>query len=127
DKDASRPGAATYLQITLLPIFQAKGYRTARLSNPQPKAVGETAVDTEAPVQLTAVPGVQYKISDIKWEGNKAFPADKLQNFVHAKIGDLANAPKLKSELEEVHKIYTTRGYMMAKVKPEPNLDDQHA
>lgn len=124
-KDYSRSAVATYAQIYLLPIYQAQGYLNARLSNPQPKVVGETADDTEVSVQLTAVPGVQYKISDIKWEGNKAFPGDKLQNFVHAKIGDLANAPKLKSELEEVHKVYTTRGYMMAKVKAEPKLDDE--
>lgn len=124
-RDYSRSAVATYAQIYLLPIYQARGYLNATLSNPQPKVVGETADDTEVSVQLTAVPGLQYKISDMKWEGNKAFPADQLQNLVHAKAGDLANAPKLKSELEEVHKVYTTRGYMMAKVNAEPKLDDE--
>lgn len=124
-RDYSRSAVATYAQIYLLPIYQARGYLNATLSNPRPKVVGETADDTEVSVQLSAVPGVQYKISDIKWEGNKAFPAGKLQNLVHSKAGDLANAPKLKSELDEVHKIYTTRGYMMAKVNAEPKLDDE--
>jgi outer membrane protein insertion porin family len=123
-KDYSRSAVATYAQMYLLPIYQARGYLNATLSNPQPKVVGETADDTEVAVQLTAKPGLQYKISDIKWEGNKSFPADKLQGLIHAKAGDLANAPKLKTELEAVHNLYTTRGYMMAKVQAEPKLDD---
>jgi outer membrane protein assembly factor BamA len=124
-KDYSRSAVATYAEVYLLPIYQARGYLNATLANPLPKVAGETADDTEVSVQLTAAPGVQYKISDIQWEGNKAFSADKLQNLVHAKSGDLANAPKLKSELEKVHALYTTRGYMMAKVKAVPKLDDE--
>ncbi len=59
-------------------------------------------------MQLTVVPGAQYKISDIKWEGNKIFTADKLQSLVHAKRGDLANAPELKTDLAAVHTLYGT-------------------
>lgn len=124
DKDYSRSAVLTYAQTYLLPIYQARGYLNATLSDPKPKVAAETADETEVTVQLTVVPGAQYKISDIRWEGNKAFPVQKLETLVRAKPGDLANLPRLKTDLDEVHTLYTERGYMLAKVKAEPKLDD---
>ncbi len=123
-KDYSRSAVLIFAQTYLLPIYQSRAYLNATISDPQPKVAGETADETQIAVQLTVVPGAQYKISDIKWEGNRIFTADKLQALVHAKPGDLANAPQLKTDLEAVHKLYATKGYMVAKVKSEAKLDD---
>jgi len=123
-KDYSRSAVLTFSQTDLLPIYQARGYLNATISDPQPKVAGETADETQIAVQLTVASGAQYKISDIKWEGNKIFSADKLKALVHAKPGDLANAPELKADLEAVRKLYGTKGYMVAKVKPEAKLDE---
>ena len=123
-KDYSRSAVLAYAQTYLLPIYQARGFLNATISDPQPKVAGETADETQIAVQLAVVPGAQYKISDIKWEGNKIFSADKLQALVHAKPGDLANAPELKTDLEAVHTLYGTKGYMVAKVMPEAKLDE---
>jgi outer membrane protein assembly factor BamA len=123
-KDYSRSAVLAYAQTYLLPIYQARGFLNATISDPQPKVAGETADETQIAVQLAVVPGAQYKISDIKWEGNKIFSADKLQALVHAKPGDLANTPELKTDLEAVHTLYGTKGYMVAKVMPEAKLDE---
>jgi outer membrane protein assembly factor BamA len=123
-KDYSRSAILVFAQTHFVSIYQSRGYLNATVSDPKPKVSGETADETEVAVELTVVPGAQYKISDIKWEGNKTFSTAKLQPFIHAKPGDLANAPQLKADLEEVHTLYTTRGFMMAKVNPQPKLDD---
>jgi outer membrane protein assembly factor BamA len=123
-KDYSRTAILVFAQTYFVPIYQARGYLNATVSDPKPKVSGETADETEIAVELTVVPGAQYKISDIKWEGNKTFSTAKLLPLVHAKPGDLANAPQLKADLEAVHTLYTTRGFMMAKVTPQSKLDD---
>jgi outer membrane protein assembly factor BamA len=123
-KDYSRSAVLTYATTNLLPVYSEHGFLNASISDPQPKVVGDTADETEVSVQLTVSPGAQYKISDIRWEGSKTFSTEKLQGLVHAKPGELANAPLLKADLDAIHTLYRTRGYMMASVKPEAKLDD---
>jgi outer membrane protein insertion porin family len=123
-KDYSRSAVLSYATTNLLPIYLGRGFLKATITDPQPKVVGDTADETEISVQLTVSAGDQYKISGIKWEGNKTFSADKLQPLVEAKPGDLANAPQLKTDLEAVHDLYAKRGYMMAAVKADAKLDD---
>ena len=81
-KDYSRSAVLSYATTNLLPIYLGRGFLKARITDQQPKVVGDTADETEVAVQLAVSPGDQYKISDIKWEGNKIFPADKLQPLV---------------------------------------------
>jgi outer membrane protein assembly factor BamA len=123
-KDYARSAVLVYAITNLIPLYSERGFLNASISDPQPKVVGDTADETEVSVQLTVSPGSQYKISDIKWEGNKTFSTEKLQALVHAKPSDLANAPLLKSDLDAVHTLYATRGYMMATVKADAKLDD---
>jgi len=123
-KEYARSAVLVYATTNLIPIYSERGFLNASISDPQPKVVGDTADETEVSVHLTVSPGSQYKISDIKWEGNKTFSTEKLQALVHAKPGDLANAPLLKTELDAVHTLYATRGYMMAAVKADAKLDD---
>jgi outer membrane protein assembly factor BamA len=123
-KDYSRSDVVAFAALNLLPIYQARGYLKAEISEPQVKVAGETADSTEVSVLFSVKPGPQYKISSIDWKGNKAFPAEKLQNLLHAQTGQIANGPQLKTDLEAVQHLYGTVGYMAASVKPEPRLDD---
>jgi outer membrane protein assembly factor BamA len=123
-KDYARSAVLVYAITNLIPIYSERGFLNASISDPQPKVVGDTADETEVSVQLTVSPGSQYKISDIKWEGNKTFSTEKLQALVHAKPGELANAPLLKTDLDAIHTLYATRGYMMAAVKADAKLND---
>jgi outer membrane protein assembly factor BamA len=123
-KDYSRSAVQSYTTAKLLPVYLERGFLRATIIQMQPKVAADTAEQTEVAVQLTVSPGAQYKISDIKWEGNKTFSVEKLQALVHAKPGAIANVPQLKSDLESVHKLYGTRGYMMASIKPDAQFDD---
>ncbi|HST12218.1 MAG TPA: POTRA domain-containing protein, partial [Terriglobales bacterium] len=123
-KDYSRSAVLGYATANLIPIYLARGFLKAEISDPRPKVMHDTAEETEIAVQLMVSPGDQYKVSDIKWVGNKLFPAEKLETLVRAKTGDLANAPRLKADLDAVHDLYTKRGYMMASVKANAQLDN---
>jgi outer membrane protein assembly factor BamA len=123
-KDYSRSDVVAFATLNLLPIYHARGFLKAEFSDPHVRVMGETADSTDVSVLFSVKPGLQYKISSIDWKGNKAFPAEKLQNLIHAQAGQIANAPQLKTDLEAVRHLYGTVGYMAATVKPEPQLDD---
>ena len=110
-------------QLNFLPVYRASGYLKASFADAQAKVAengGQTLVDVSFPV----TPGIQYKLTEIQWSGNAALPADKLQPLVHLKTGDPANAVQLDQDLDEVHKLYGTRGYLLAHVNATPEMDD---
>lgn len=121
-RSAMRP----HEQLDLLPVYLSRGYLKAQFSDSRAKIVSDgprTVVDVSFPVK----PGIQYRVTQIRWAGISAFPADKLQALIHLRPGQPANAVQLDSDLEVVHKLYGTKGYLAANVKPVPSLDDAAA
>lgn len=121
-RSAMRP----HEKLDLLPVYLSRGYLKAQFSDSQAKIVSDgprAVVDVSFPVK----PGIQYRVTLVRWTGFTAFPEDKLQPLIHLKSGQPANAVQLDSDLEAVQKLYGTKGYLMAYVKPVPALDDLDA
>jgi outer membrane protein assembly factor BamA len=113
-------------KLDLLPVYLSRGYLKAQFSDSQAKIVSDgprTVVDVSFPVK----PGLQYRVADVRWAGFSAFPVDKLQALIHLKAGQPANGVQLDSDLEAVQKLYGTKGYLTAYVKPVPAFDDSGA
>jgi outer membrane protein insertion porin family len=72
-------------------------------------------------------PGKQYQVIGIQWSGNAVFPAEKLQELVHLKAGEPANAVQLTDDIGAVKKLYGTKGYLFARVDAAPEMDDTKA
>jgi outer membrane protein assembly factor BamA len=123
-KDYLRPEVEAFSAQKLLPVYQAGGHLKAEISDPKIKVAGETADSTLISLDFAVTPGPQYKLASIQWEGNKAFPAEKLQELVHAKPGDLANTPQIQTDLDAIHHLYGTVGYMTQSAKLIPQFDD---
>ena len=122
--DYLRSTVSAYAGSALLPVYRDRGYLKASFSEPQAKVSHEEKNQTDVAVALAVTPGIQYKISGFSWVGQKAFRVEKLQNMVHQESGQPANAAKLKSDLEEIRKLYGTVGRMTASVTPEADFDD---
>jgi outer membrane protein assembly factor BamA len=122
--DYLRSDLEAYANAHLLPVYLERGFLKASISEPQAKVAQETADETQVAVQFPVAPGLQYKLSGVEWAGNTAFPTDRLQSLIHAKSGQAANASQLKTDLESVHRLYGTAGYMIASVKEQPQFDD---
>ncbi len=113
-------------RLNFLPVYQARGYLKAQFSDAQAK-VAEDGPQTLVDVSFPVTPGLQYKLTDIQWAGNVAFPADKLQALIHLKTGEPANAVQLGDDLQEIQRLYGTKGYLFARVEPTPEMDDSQA
>ena len=123
-KDYVRAQVDNYVATKLLPVFLARGFLKADISDPKIKVVGDTADSTQIALDFAVTPGPQYKLASIQWDGNKSFPTAKLQELVRAKPGDLANTPQLQSDLDTIHHLYGTVGYMTQSAKLTPQFDD---
>jgi outer membrane protein assembly factor BamA len=123
-RDYLRSEVNAYAKSALLPVYLRHGFLKASFSEPQAKVVHEDEDETQVDVDLASSSGSQYKISSFSWEGNSAFPATKLQSLISGQPNQIANAVQLQTDLESMHKLYGTRGYMLATVTPEPTFDD---
>jgi outer membrane protein assembly factor BamA len=113
-------------RLNLLPVYRSRGYLKAKFADAQAR-VAEDGTQTIVDVSFPVAPGLQYKLTDMQFAGNSVFPADQLQSLVHLKTGEPANAVQLTDDLEAIHKLYGTKGYLSARVNPRPNLDDSKA
>lgn len=122
-----RSDVALYVKSKLLPVYLERGFLKAAFAQPQTKVAEEDRDVVQVDVALPVVPGPEYKVSNCTWQGNTVFPGSRLQSLVHLTPGQSANTVQLKADLEEIHKLYETRGYMTAQVKPGPTYDESAA
>jgi outer membrane protein assembly factor BamA len=125
-KDYLRSAMRPQEQYNLLPVYLSRGYLKANFTDAQAKVASDgpqTMVDVSFPV----TPGIQYKLTGIEWARNAVFPSDQLQRLVQLKVGEPANAVKLISDIEAVQKLYGTKGYLAAQVRPDAHMDDSQA
>ncbi|HZZ16004.1 MAG TPA: POTRA domain-containing protein, partial [Candidatus Sulfotelmatobacter sp.] len=136
DREYSREFMNSFIERALLPIYRERGYIKAACAPPQPKVVkspdshstdshsndGPPATLVDVAFQVT--PGVQYKLSQMEWSGNKEFPVATLQPLIRAKIGQPANTVQLEDDLKSVRELYGSRGYILATIKVEAQFDD---
>jgi len=124
--DYLRSEVNAYAKTALLPVYLEHGFLRAVFSEPRSKVVHEDQDETQVDVDLPSTAGSQYKISSFSWEGNSTFPDTKLQALISLQPNQTANAVQLQADLEAVKKLYGTRGYMVAALKPKPSFDDSN-
>lgn len=122
-QDYLRSKVGPQAKFNLLPVYLSRGYLKAKLGDPVVKVASDgpqTLVDLSVPV----TPGVQYKLKQISWNGNAAFPSNQLRGLIQLKEGEPANAVELDEDIAALQKLYGTKGYLMAEIKPVPSMDD---
>ena len=110
-------------KFNFLPVYQARGYLKAQFAEAQAK-VAQDGAQTLVDVSFPVIPGVKYKVTDVKFSGNSVFPAEKLRELIRLKTGEPANSVELSDDLQQIHKLYGTRGYLFAHADAVPVMDD---
>jgi outer membrane protein insertion porin family len=111
-------------ELNLLPVAERDGYLRAKLGDVEAKL---TNADVQHPTVGLTIPvtlGEQYKLSDIVISGNQIFSADDIRKQIKLKNGAPANGVQLHNDLDDVKKLYGTRGYLMAQANAEPDIND---
>jgi outer membrane protein assembly factor BamA len=122
-QEYSRSKMRVQEQHNFLPVYLSRGYLKARFADSEAKVTDDgpqTVVDVTVPV----APGLQYKVANAHWSGNAVLPSERLQPLIHLEPGEPANAVQLASDIEEVQKLYGTKGYILAHVDARPEMED---
>ncbi|HSS99548.1 MAG TPA: POTRA domain-containing protein [Terriglobales bacterium] len=106
------------------PIYLQRGHLKASFEETQVKIARQTDEETDVDVTIAVTPGLQYKLTDVSWVGNSAFPAAQLEKLILIKAGEPANAVELQKDLSLVARLYGTKGYMAPMITPSAVMDD---
>lgn len=110
-------------KFNFLPVYQARGYLKAQFADAQAK-VAQDGAQTLVDVSFPVTPGKKYKLTEVKFAGNNVFPAEKLRELILLKSGEAANSVELTEDLQQIHKLYGTKGYLFAHVDAVSTMDD---
>jgi outer membrane protein assembly factor BamA len=129
----ARSGLAAVAKLDLLPVYLQRGYLKAAFAPsdarvlPQPTtaadAQGSAEIEVDAIIAVTS--GKVYATSSVDWKGNSAIATAEIAPLIHLQPGQPADAVRLSHDVESVGKLYRSRGYMAAQLKPEAQFDDE--
>ena len=124
---------AATAKLDLLPVYLQRGYLKAAFGPsdahvvPQPaSAENERASDEiEVDAILPVTPGKVYTTSTVDWRGNSAVTTAEVAPLIHLPSGQPADAVHLLQDLDNVGKLYRSRGYMAVQIKPDAQFDEE--
>jgi len=125
DANYSLSKLRTNADLDFLPQYRMRGFLQAKFGEPAGKL--QDATTGAVSVQLPVKEGLQYKLAGVQWSGNMAFSTSDLSKALRLKIGQPLNQEELEEELGGITRIYGTRGYLDAKLKPSFTFDDAGA
>ncbi|MBI1740504.1 MAG: hypothetical protein HY233_13310 [Acidobacteriales bacterium] len=119
-----RSPLAMVAAVDLLPVCLQRGYLKASFADSDARVVTQSGGEVEVGAIFAVTPGKVYSTSSVEWKGNAVVKVEDLQRLIHLPTGQPADAVRLVKDLENVAKLYHTRGYMTARITPKPLLDD---
>jgi outer membrane protein assembly factor BamA len=101
--------------------WQRRGYFKVELGEPEIKPDGDNRSLSIAMVWVEA--GKQYRMGEMRFLKNTAFPVDKLRSLFPIQTGDVFDTGNVGKGIEEVRKLYGERGYINMSVVPTAQVE----
>ena len=128
-----RSTLAAVAKFDLLPVYLQRGYLKATFGpsgarvvpQPSPAAHAQEPAEIQVDAIVPVKPGKIYSTSSVDWKGNSAIATDEVAPLLHMPPGQPADAVRLLRDLENVSKLYRSRGYMTVQIKPDAQFDDE--
>ena len=129
----TRSALAAAAKFDLLPVYLQRGYLKAAFGpsdarvvpEPKPSDDAQTLADIQVVAIVPVTPGKVYSTSTVDWKGNSAIATAEVAPLVHLSPGQPADAVRLLRDIENVTRLYRSRGYMTVQVKPDAQFDDE--
>lgn len=126
-KPYSRMTIDLFLSEHVRPVYQEHGYLQAKLGPPEVRLTGNPnqKLPEEIPVFVPVLQGPVYHWKGVDWTGNSLLSTITLTNELGLKTGDIADGMKIEAAWDHLREEYAHRGFVDAKIDPEPVYDDQ--
>ncbi|MCP5054153.1 MAG: outer membrane protein assembly factor BamA [bacterium] len=107
--------------------LRQKGFLEAKVGTPTTSMyLGRTVmgkIQQMLKINIPVEPGPQYKVGEVKVEGNKIIKKAFLEKLVTLEKGNLYNIKKRDKIIEDIKTIYGNLGYIFSYIAPVENLD----
>src|ERR1700730_9695257 len=128
-----RSALAAVAKFDLLPVYLQHGYLKAAFGpsdarmvpQPSPATDAHGSAELQVDVILPVQTGKMYSTSSVDWKGNSAIKIGELAPFLHLSTGQPADAVRLLRDIENVGKLYRSRGYMTVQIKSDTQFDEE--
>jgi len=92
--------------------FQNRGYFAVEVKSVRFKPLDPIGVPKPVVMEADVSEGLRYKLAEISFTDNHAFPAEKLRDAFPLKTADTFERERIARGLESVRKLYSTAGYI---------------
>jgi outer membrane protein insertion porin family len=108
------------------PLYASKGHLRVKIGPPEPHMTGKTDDPAESNIQvlIPITPGPVYSWNGVSWKGNSAISSTNLDAAAGMKPGEVADGMKVEAVWRALQLEYGKRGYLDAKLDPQPDFDD---
>lgn len=108
------------------PLYASKGYFRAKIGPPEPRMTGKPDDPAGSNIELIIpiTPGPVYSWNGVSWKGNGAISSANLDAAVGMKTGEVADGMKIEALWRALQLEYGKRGYLDARLDPQPEIDD---
>lgn len=121
-----RTYAEAELQTRIQVAVRDLGYYKAIVDEPRVSLVGQQEDRKNADVTVWIDAGAQYRLGEIRFLKAGVFPADRMRKVFPMQSGNLFAVSSVRIGLEELRKLYVTRGYVNFVAVPQPEIDEFH-
>jgi outer membrane protein insertion porin family len=128
-----RAALAAVAKFDLLPVYLQRGYLKAAFGpsdarmvpQPSPATDAHGPAELQVDVILPVETGKMYSTSSVDWKGNSAIKIGELAPLLHLSTGQPADAVRLLRDIENLGKLYRSRGYMTVQIKSDTQFDEE--
>lgn len=104
------------------PFYARLGYLRVAFGPPSVSLLPGSSQDLAVAVPIAE--GDQFALREIRWEGNQVIPSAELASHVHVLARQPADTVQMEKDLEQLQTLYSTKGYIAAQLRFQPDFDD---
>jgi len=125
-KPYSRFAVEVFAKEQVRPLYLERGHLRVRMGTPSARFTGspDRPLPDSVLVAVPIEPGPVYRFGGVQWQGNGAFGAAALNEFLGLKTGEIADGMKIAAGWHRLEDEYGRRGYLDVKVQTEPVYED---
>lgn len=105
--------------------LQREGYFKANVTTSDIQVMRETPTQKLVAVTLRIDEGRQYRLQQIKFDGNRVFTSSQLRQAFAIKDQGVFDTEEIRTGLEELRRLYASKGYINFTPVPNTESDDQ--
>lgn len=102
--------------------YQNHGYIRAEIREPR---IVENRKENSLTLVIPVVEGRQYRVGQVRVDGDDVFGAEELRKRIALKTGDVYDRSQLNSDIAKITELYAQKGHAFADVIPQTSINDE--